>query len=44
MTSVTSSWELPLCLAEPMPAGSKTDELQVKAEPISNGENIFKKV
>ena len=29
--------KLPLCLTEPMPAGSKTDPPLAKAEPISDG-------
>ena len=29
--------KLPLCLTEPMPAGSKADPLLAKAEPISDG-------
>ena len=35
VASVRSCWKLPLCPIEPMPAGSKTDPLLAKAEPIS---------
>ena len=37
VASVRSCQKLPPCLTEPMPAGSKTDPLLAKAEPISNG-------
>jgi len=37
MASVRSCWKLPLCLMEPVPAGSKRDPLLGKAKPISNG-------
>ena len=36
VASVRSCWKLPLYLTEPIPAGSKTDPLTAKAEPISN--------
>ena len=36
VASVRSCWKLPLCLIEPMPAGSKTDPLLAKAEPIND--------
>ena len=36
MDSVRSCWKLPLCLIEPMPAGSKMDLLLAKAKPISD--------
>jgi len=32
-----SCWKLPLCLIEPMPAGSKMDPVLAKAELISDG-------
>jgi len=37
MGSMRSCWKLPLCFIEPMSAGSKTDLLLAKAEPINNG-------
>ena len=37
MASVRSCKKLPQCLTEAMPAGSKTDLLLTKAEPISDG-------
>ena len=37
MVSVRRCQKLPLCPIEPMPAGSKTDPLLAKAEPISDG-------
>jgi len=37
VASVRNCQKLPLCLIEPMPAGSKRDPLLAKAEPISNG-------
>ena len=37
VTSVRSCWKLPLCLTEPMPAGSKMDPPLAKAEPINDG-------
>ena len=38
MAFVRSCWKLHLCPIEPMSAGSKTDPLLAKAEPISDGE------
>ena len=35
VASVRSCQKLPLCLIEPMPAGSKTDPPLAKAKPIS---------
>ena len=35
VASVRSCWKLPLCVIEPMPAGSKTGPLLAKAKPIS---------
>jgi len=37
VASVRRCQKLPPCLIEPMPAGSKTDPLLAKAEPISDG-------
>jgi len=37
VASVRSCQKLPQCSMEPVPAGSKTDLLLVKAEPISDG-------
>ena len=37
MASVRRCRKFPPCLIEPMPAGSKTDPLLAKAEPISDG-------
>jgi len=37
LVSVRSCQKLPPYLIEPMPAGSKTDPLVAKAEPISKG-------
>ena len=37
VASVRSCQKLTLCPTEPMPAGSKTDLLLAKAEPISHG-------
>jgi len=34
---VRSCWKLPPCPTEPVPAGSRTDPLLAKAEPISDG-------
>jgi len=35
--SVRRCWKLPLCLTESMSAGSKTDLLLAKADPIREG-------
>jgi len=47
VASVRSCEKLPPCLIKPVPAGSKTDPLLAKDEPISDGgstsDNIFKK-
>ena len=37
MASARRCQKLPLCPTEPMSAGSKTDPLLAKAEPISDG-------
>jgi len=37
MASVRSCQKLPLCLIEPVPAGSRTDPSLAKTKPISNG-------
>ena len=37
MASVRSCEKLPPCLIKPVPAGSKTDPLLAKDEPISDG-------
>jgi len=37
VASVRSCQKLPLCLIDPMPAGSKTDPLLAKDKPISDG-------
>ena len=39
VASVRSCWNLPLCLTEPIPAGSKMDLPPAKAEPISDSGN-----
>ena len=39
VASVRSCWKLPLCLTEPIPAGSEMDPLLDKAEAISNSGN-----
>ena len=39
VASVRSCEKLPLCLMEPMPAGSRTDVLLAKVNPISDGGN-----
>ena len=41
MSSVRSCEKLPPCLRKPVLAGSKTDPLQAKAKPISNGGSTF---
>ena len=37
MVSVRSCKNIPPCLTEPVPAGSKTDPLLAKAQPINDG-------
>jgi len=36
VAAVRSCWELPPCLMEPVPAGSKMDQPLAKAEPSSD--------
>jgi len=37
VAAVRSCWKVPLCLIEPMPAGSKVDPPLARAEPIGDG-------
>ena len=43
VASVRSCWKLPLCPMEAVPSDSKMDLLLIKAKPISDGDNVFKK-